>query len=244
MTITPISVFSGNSKVSSTSFTSKRKSEGANGRVQDEQRNNSRDLAKVPVIVMLAMTPSLLNSTTPANAVPLDSENITEILASIPTEEINTAEVAQYGKTNAVSKYVDPAYVHKKFRFTAENKNWTMYFVKPTSSKDDKKVSSIYLIPDGYKKVVNGDGEEIGYPQEIRKLIYHDIGEENEFIGAFTREGKGNYWIEREMKLPDDIANELLDLVSYKTDLLPNKLLVNNFTTVKTAQLIPTKKVQ
>ena len=207
-----------------------------------EVPKKSNNLAKVPLITLLAMSPMVSQQ---ANASTLENRNRIEVVAN--SEEASEAEyMASPQQSGPISEVVNPEYIHYKKRFRAEGKNYTMYYKDITKSKGTKKVREIYFIPDDYrqKKVIEFNQEQTR-PPKLHHLIYHNIGEDKEFIGAYTYEtikDRGVYKVRyREIRLPDEVANELTALGSDEKEWEPPhdfKLIA-----VKSADLAPTKDV-
>ncbi|MBR6445589.1 MAG: hypothetical protein IKS94_04055, partial [Prevotella sp.] len=84
-------------------------------------------------------------------------------------------------------------------------------------------------------------------PPWLTKLIYHDLGADKEFIGAKIKYGKylpddayGRRleYFEKEIRLPDEIANEIIDMVAGDTKFVPGPALAKMFQTTKSPNLI------
>ena len=223
--------------VYNTSFGGKKKGGSANLSVQKD----TADLAKVPVMVMIAMSPIVTAQQT--NASTLENYDRIEVLAN--SEEASEAEyMASPQQSGPISEVVKPENVHYKKRFRAEGKNYTMYYTDITKSMGTKKVREIYFIPDDYRqtKVIEFEQEQT-CPPTLHHLIYHNVGEDKEFIGAYIYEivnDRGVYKKRyREIRLPDEVANELTALGSDEREWNPPhdfKLIA-----VQSAALAPTK---
>ena len=178
-----------------------------------------------------------------ANASTLENYDRIEVLAN--SDEASESEyIVSPQQSGPISEVVEPENIHYKKRFRAEGKNYTMYYKDITKSMGTKKVREIYFIPDDYrqKKVIEFDQEQTR-PPKLHHLIYHNIGEDKEFIGAYTYEtikDRGVYKVRyREIRLPDEVANELTALGSDEKEWEPPhdfKLIA-----VQSAALAPTK---
>lgn len=147
-----------------------------------------------------------------------------------------------------VSSYVKPELVQYKKSFKMNGKNYTMYWVY--SDKDIKPeslgVSNIYLVPSDFKPI-----NPLGYfndnncPPDVQKLILHDIPGK-EFLEAYVDEIKcDNNGQNREshrygVRLPDDIANEIIDLSAGDTKFSCSKQL-SQFGSTTSEELTPLK---
>lgn len=80
-------------------------------------------------------------------------------------------------------------------------------------------------------------------PPRFVSLVYHDIGE-NEFIGVLVDEIKGDSnslaRVRHEIKLPDEVGNELMGLLLGDTQFKPINLLKNSVKVVNTSTLAET----
>lgn len=118
--------------------------------------------------------------------------------------------------------------VQYKKAFTSGGKRYTIYYVfkskpdKPTS----KYVSEVYFVPDGYRALTGGPSvNDETRPPKLTGIIYHDLPNGGELIGAQVKETfcKGpnepnvKAWLTKEIILPEDIANGLMDLVKGRT---------------------------
>lgn len=143
------------------------------------------------------------------------------------------------GYVRAKSDYIKPEDVQFSMDFKAEGKNWTMYYTDIIKSKRENVVSAIYFVQDDYSPV-SSIGNEISSPPRMKNLIYHDIGA-NEFVGAYVTESKkinGRMkTVTREIKLPDDVANELMGLLLGDTKFKPLKFLQNSLKVVHTPDM-------
>ena len=179
-------------------------------------------LKSVPVIVMLAMNPALLNSDAVANTI---------------------QQAQSGGYVRPETSYVRPEVRQFAMDFKAEGKNWTMYYVDELKKIHDYKnyVSDIYLVPQDYEPriVIKSDSN---CPPRVEKIVYHDIGAD-EFIGVVVTDYKfvngRKITTTREMKVPDEVGNELTALISSETNFKPNSKFVKKFEIVKSADLLP-----
>lgn len=168
------------------------------------------NLVKVPVIVMMTLSPSLLNSAgaTAENYKDADYPQ-TELLAMATPEPQSTSRTTQ-----GVPREVSSEKVQYKRNFSSNGTQYTMYWVNPTKNGDQNNnyVKEVYLIPNGYQS----SSEKC--PPQLDKIRLHEVPGQGAFVGAIVREKKANQnWYQREIKLPDEVANQLMDLVEGKT---------------------------
>lgn len=145
-----------------------------------------------------------------------------------------------------LSSYVRPELQQYKKSFVVAGKKYTMYWVdrnkdlNPTS----KGVSDIYIVPDNFKPISFGNKNDENFPPCIDKLILHDIPGK-EFLEAVLSEkstaGDGSATFHTYgFRLPDDIANEIVDLACGDTSFNLNPML-QKFGSTTSATLTPYK---
>ena len=183
-------------------------------------------LAKVPVIVLLAMNPATLNSKIPTMP---ETDNPNKVVMLTP--EPKSAEKSTYVISPDVeeTQQSDPTYgwgmlskvniLHQRNAYVNGAKYHLVY---ATSGKDDKKdVTNVYLFKDGS---YSSKDPSIP-PPKIIKLIYHNIGDGKEFLGAVVYEEVvdkfGNYkgTMKYELKLDDDSATHLINFCQDKSSM-------------------------
>ena len=113
-------------------------------------------------------------------------------------------------------------------RFKMDGKNYTLYFLDPAKDVRSKKyiVSLIFLVPDDFS-LIRKQGENKNYPPMLKKFIYHDLGdpENKDYCTAqivetlCDKNGENSKYIEREFRLPDEVANNIISLFSGETNL-------------------------
>ena len=117
---------------------------------------------------------------------------------------------------------------------------------------DKSRCGEIFIVPYNFEYKMFGLGlwED---PPKVAKLIYHNLGEDKEFCGVLVRK---HYWgkqikpfenedlgsKEFEVRLPDEIANEIIDILTGESDL-------KNMTGIKaietdTPNLIPLRNIR
>ena len=195
----------------------------------------------VPVIVLMAMNPSLLNADLPKTEY---NPNTIEITTPETVQNLEKTYMlsTQQQKSKLPRCLSDDRVIYKK-RFKAEGQNWTMYYTNVNKNTQKNYVMSVYLVPDSYRQIYDGD-YELNTTPIIHHLVYHKTGPETEFIGAVTKEITADNHklksVTREMRLPDEIANELTALLSEETEFIPNKYQVKQFKIVDTNEMEPT----
>lgn len=217
--------------VSNLGFKSNNFSFGEKQRVHDnvpvESSNSASDLAKVPVIVLLAMNPATLNSKIPTMP-ETDNPNKITILAPetkssyaatyvIAPEVENLQQIsAPYGWPYLGTPGINIQQVVKgKSPFSSYNLIYTRF------SQSDKAndVRDVYLISDGEKKSTN----KFVHPPEILKLVYHNLGDDKEYCGAVVKQfyidktGDADGSLIREIRMDRISAQSLINLITGHT---------------------------
>lgn len=191
--------------------------------VRTEGRAPSSMLTKVPVIVMLAMNPATLNS-----AIPMIPENDNPNRIIMLAPETNAAEKSSYVISPEMQQSNTPPFGWACFKFgkvqySAKalidmHQNMDIVYYNPSHGNNE--VKGIYLVDPDRK----GSNNLSAHPPEINKIIYHDIGKENEYCSVMTRgdllnsEGHLAGSTYREMRIDDDTANKLLAFLLNKTE--------------------------
>ena len=151
------------------------------------------------------------------------------------------------GHSQAQSKQVLPGALNEKYiqfkkGFKMEGKNYTLYYINMNKGEKDSDylVTGIYLVPEDYS-LIRLYGENRNYPPSIKKFIYHDLGdpENKDYCTAVLRErrcdkdGKNSEFVDYEVRLPNEIANDIIELASGGTDLLMVDRMAEMFSTVE-----------
>lgn len=184
------------------------------------------DLAKVPVIVLLAMNPATLNSAIPMMP---ETDNPDKIVMLAP--ETKSADAATYVIEPEIQLplQADQTYgwgMLSKVNILHERNAYVngvkYHLVYATAGKNNKKdVTDVYLFKDGSYSSKDPSMP----PPRIIKLVYHNIGDGKEFLGAVVYEEvvdkSGNYkgTMKYELKLDDDSATHLINFCQDKTSM-------------------------
>ena len=115
----------------------------------------------------------------------------------------------------------------ESFAFESDEKKYNMVYT--TLKSNNKEITDVYFIPEDYDKDVKGNM----YPPRFEKLVYHNLGKvEDNFAGVWTSDEtflEGIRLILRqEIRLPDDIAGKLIDMLAGDYKMPPNKYLKEN----------------
>ena len=228
MVVMPVSVastgFGANSYVNF-SGQNRRKNNGDTEGSPIEYNRSSNNLAKVPVIVLMAMSPAMMNAKTPITNLSEMEEAKTEIIAPIPIDSEELDEM-----TTVAPDFSNPQNVQKKAPFGVVALLGHKIHHYDTFMKDGKKhyivysgigkadyVNKVTLFPEGFK--VSEDGVLLPWVQE---LVYHDLGKGKEFCGVIVRSAKklqnGKYKeMTEEVRLPNEVAQNLINFLADDT---------------------------
>ncbi len=175
----------------------------------------------VPVIVLMAMNPGLLNTASAVSSAPLETEALTEMVAE--NNRVSDVDESTYvmGMSGAQSlNNLTPGQrtylkVHAKDIIYKKDAGNGGILVFEKLLKDDEAKFINYLPGDS-----NYDGSLSATPM-VRLLIYHNIGKDKEYCGVLTRAyvkdpsyPKGGYYLDKEYRITDDVANDLIHLVT------------------------------
>lgn len=202
------------------------------GNEEVSKPRKSNKLASVPVALLIAMTPAMMNGNEPVKAIPIDNENLTELLAYAAPSESTVAE-SQITASGTSAPYGFTMLNHKKIfktiNATVKGEPATLILAgekKINGSTNNNEVMNIYYIP-----------KKNDYPKntfdlpEVQSLVYHNIGKEKEFCGLELKipifnNGKTMGYLYREARIDDDTANYLIDFIvedtPYKNSTFPN----------------------
>ncbi len=185
---------------------------------------SSANLAKVPVVVLMAMSPAMLNANQPETKAALNGLSPkVEMVQAVPAEtKMNdAATIAPFEELPEVqqSSGYDPLkqydYDNKKIllhdTFRQNGKKYHLVFVHPEYLKKDA-IHAVHIFPDGFKSderhpmpkvtefiVHNVPGQELWGSVIVRST---EVSPNYEFTDTFT-----------DMRLPDEQAQKVLDLI-------------------------------
>ena len=201
-----------------TTFTGKKKTRKNAGYPQ-HSNIGSNALKSVPIIVMLTMTPAELSSgTQPQYAMPVG--NLTEIPVQVPLKDVSTVDLRTIQAPEEVDYPLDiPFFSTRKVQeivpAIGNDVEASLVLTKPKKQGADNDVMHIYYIKHSYK-----DDNIRHYPPDVRGLVYHNLGEDKEFLGIkiyepiYCSDGTESGMVS-EVRLDDKSAQYLLD---FRTD--------------------------
>ncbi|MDO4209223.1 MAG: hypothetical protein Q4E44_06115 [bacterium] len=221
MTRMPVSpAFSGSNSCRNVNYTGRKEGENE---ISTAVAKSSSNLAKVPVVVMIAMSPAMLNAKTPIKGLPELEGAKTEYVTALPVETPEIDEMTATPSFNAPEIQQDFPFGEKRLSmnkiqdsstFVQNGVKYNMVFAADRT--DDKEVRYIYIFPNGYNA-----SPTKSLPQ-VKELIYHDLGSDKEFCGVILRTSvkkeNGRVTTYKEMRLPDEIAQKIIDLKANYTE--------------------------
>ncbi len=232
MAIAPINGFSAKSNYNSAvNFGSKNYDDDYDYE-RSETRNSSKlnKMVSVPVGVLLALSPSLLNAHQPVMNVSdsnVDRIEYVENLADI--DEVSDAD-AVFEAEQQRKKFLGSAFLgnsdiryYEKFKPVNSETERTMVFASTWIGRDSNGVDGVYLVPKDHNSERSTDA-----PPKVTHLIFHDLGEGKEFCGLLVYEvirdkvGNSKGMLEREIVVPEKIANKVIDLMVGDTEFKNN----------------------
>ena len=229
MVVMPVSVAStGFGAVNNVSFSgyNRRKNNGDTEGSPVEYNRSSNNLAKVPVIVLMAMSPAMMNAKTPVNNLSEMEGEKTEIITpiSIDSEELDVMTAspsvfseprpeqvkAPFGVAELIGRKI-----YKAETFVSKGQK---YYIVYSGRQNSKYVNSVTVFPEGFR---NENGKLLPI---VHELIYHDLGKGKEFCGVFVsadtvlKNGKVKN-VREEIRLPNEVAQNLIDFMAGDTEM-------------------------
>ena len=202
---------------------------------------NKYTLAGLPVVVMLAMAPLSTDGKQPAQFVPINSEQLTELVAQANAIAPKAYEYAQSPEKTALPysmKYLDSKRIHESIKCTGNKQPGYLVLTSTKAFSKGNSIRDIYFVEAGHTSTDINEA-----PPRIVALIYHDIGE-NEFIGIKTREGfydkdHNVRVMDKEIKLDNESAQYLINFLAGETKYTNNTGI--EFKTTENSKVSPPK---
>lgn len=153
-----------------------------------EYNKSSNNLAKVPVIVLMAMSPVMMNAKTPITDLSETNGAKTEMVAPIliDSEELDEmTTIAPYfsNPQNAQTKApfgVAELIGRKIYKAESFVNNGQKYYIVYSGRQNSKIVNRVTVFPEGFR---NENGKLLPV---VHELIYHDLGKGKEFCGVLV----------------------------------------------------------
>ena len=187
---------------------------------KDKNSHKANPLASVPVIIMLAMAP-MAEGKQPAQFVPIDSKQLTELVAQASAVAPKAYEYTQNPQKEAPLgiEYLVSQKAQKVLPCLGNKQPANLLFTTSRGDDEENRVTRIYYVENDYDK------SQYKNPPYIQSLIYHDLGEKS-FLGIKTIERlrfkKGDHYEQKtfifEVKLDDEAAQYLIDFLAGDTN--------------------------
>ena len=187
---------------------------------KDKNSHKANPLTSVPVIIMLAMAP-MAEGKQPAQFVPIDSKQLTELVAQASAVAPKAYEYTQNPQKEAPLgiEYLVSEKAQKVLPCLGNKQPANLLFTTSRGDDEENRVTRIYYVENDYDK------SQYKEPPYIQSLIYHDLGEKS-FLGIKTIEyldvWKGaDYELKifiAEVKLDDEAAQYLIDFLAGDTN--------------------------
>lgn len=245
MAIAPVSSISFRNNTS-VNFGSRHNNDSEGQEYTPSQRKGVTDLGKMPVVVLLAMTPALSEAKMPENHSAGIIPPATEVIYEDPEENEDNFLIYMPKMSNTEQtrspygwKSLEGLHINYAKKFKAGGHEYNMLF---TSNHNDSEVNEIFIFD------VNSNGTKhiAQDPPMVKQVVYHNIGKDKEFCGVILERdileqesGKYKGTIRSEMRLPDDVAQDIVDLITNYSK-FQDKTNVK-IKEVNTANLLPTK---
>lgn len=185
------------------------------------QRRISNKLATVPVVVLMAMTPSMLNANGNRVVEALNTSGISELVEkqSAPKSESATYVMAPEQSrpmTAGQKRYFDDFKDQIPLKMQAYNGAYVAF------RRINNFIFGIDYIPRdvNYKGGIDeimGTHNDLTVPSAV-ELEYHDTGDGKEFLGlkvrALVQRNGKDYYKDEEVKVPTDVANKIISLLN------------------------------
>ena len=182
----------------------------------------------VPVMVLMALSPSLLNAAVPKTTEEMSDAPKVVMVEDLPEQEMTEATYVMSPELQGTRQSSAPFgwelfnSTHENIKFSmpakGNGKNCHLVFTAPKTNSNE--IYSVYVVRDGRPGSVRmGDR-----PPEVQTLVFHNLGNPNEnFCSVITMEsllGPDRTEIGSmmsEIMLDDESAQKIIDLVSGDT---------------------------
>ena len=208
-------------------------------------RRAARNLATVPVVVMMTMSPSLLNAATaPEKSVPLNAQALTEL---VEAQESPKTEVSAYVMAPQQAGVMSQG----QRTYFESNKDiipFKMYagsgaYIAFSDPLKKREIMYVEYVPKDFKYTNMYDAVNLPV---VKEMVYHKTGDSREYCGLILRnsvEINGqSYFKDTEQRITDDAANAIIDLLNGDSKFTDNTGLMVRI--VDTPNLTPTKMVK
>ena len=139
---------------------------------KDKNSHKANPLASVPVFIMLAMAP-MAEGKQPAQFVPIDSKQLTELVAQASAVAPKAYEYTQNPQKEAPLgiEYLSLRKAQKVLPCLGNEQPANLLLTTSHGDDEENRVTRIYYVENDYDK------SQYKEPPYIQSLIYHDLGE-------------------------------------------------------------------
>lgn len=254
MVITPVSGIDAGSSVNKyMSFGHRRNNTDD---VPDVRENRgSNNLAKVPVVVIMAMSPAMLNANYPKTNIETEAPAKTEMVAApskLDTEALDELTAA-YPRVEELQQSGKYDYLKNKWHAL---RGQTIQDLDVYTSKGQRKymvycndkfgsaggISEVYLFPENFDQ-----NKSLFFVPQVTELVYHDLGSPDKNFCSVKLEnryrGSDNllHMFIKDERIPDEVAYKLVDLMLGRSKYKNNTRI--KFSDTNSAALQPDKKI-
>lgn len=202
----------------------------------------------VPVVVLMAMNPSMLNAKEPVSFQPMVNGAPTEMYVDAPKHSLEiselkeTQEVPPYGDWACLKETGNNVLFHKAF-YRGKEKYHMLFLGFPRN----KEVYEILLVPEWMEP--SKDPQTV--PGKVIDLVHHKLDNGESFYSAYVSDGcddetgKFSASVIHEITVPDHIAKEMLKLKNGETEFENHSVLkFGGYREVNTDKMRPVKFVE
>lgn len=246
MAIAPINNVSFNNYSNKIHFNGKNQDD-ENGNTSPEgypfPRRSAHKLATVPIVVMMSMSPSLLNAATATEkSAPLNVQALTELAETqkAPKSEAPTYVMAPQ-QTEAMSQGQKNYFQLMKDMIPFKTPAGSGAYISFVAPIEKNNVTMLEYIPKDLKYTSIYDNVP-----RVMEMVYHKTGDDKEYCGLITRKEieyiGDTYFEDKEQRITDDAANAIIDLINGDSKYTDETGLMVRV--VNTPKLTPTKIVE
>lgn len=229
-----------------------RKNKGANDENsydKGSKAHKASGMVTIPTALFLALASSSFNAQAQKqfNFDYDNSENIELLAMNNPqsVSRVSSSQQTRRGDLPDIMKITGAKNIYQR-DFMMDGKKWTMYYHNASSTRNPANmVTQIYFIPYDFRIVKNRYNIEANCPPEMEALIVHEADNMKDTFGAVrilevtcNKDGSNRKRIVRELKLPDEISDELVNLYLGRGNFTLDKDLQEEFSIVKTPKLM------
>lgn len=222
--------------------------------IQDKgsKSHKAGGMVTIPTALFLALASSSFNAQA-QNQFNFDYDNSEkiELLAMNnpqPVSRVSSSQQTRRGDLPDIMTVTGSKNIYQK-DFMMDGKKWTMYYHNASSTRNPANmVTQIYFIPADFRIVKDRYNFEVNCPPEMEAFIVHESTNEKETFGAAkiievtcNKDGSNRKRVIRELKLPDEISDELVNLYLGRGNFRLDEDLQEEFSIVNTPKLMTPK---